>query len=147
VLGILLICWPLVEIFVAIKVADALGVLWTLLLLVAGWPLGTWAIRSQGAAALRRLGDAIAAGRSPEREVLDGVLVLAGGALLMVPGFITDVIGLCLLLAPTRAVMRGLLVRNLESRLVLRATGASRPRERYDVDSTATDVEQRRLRQ
>jgi UPF0716 protein FxsA len=146
-LAILLICWPLIEIFAAIQVAQAIGVLWTVLLLIAGWPLGTWAIRSEGRAAWRRLGEAIAAGRPPGREVLDGALVLAGGALLMVPGFVTDVIGVCLLLAPTRAGMRALLARNLESRLVLRATragdaraGDARARERYDVDSTATDV-------
>jgi UPF0716 protein FxsA len=139
VVAILLI-WPLVEIFAAIAVAHVIGVLWTVLLLAAGWPIGMWAIRSEGRAAWQRLGEAIAAGRPPGREVLDGALVLAGGALLIVPGFVTDVIGLCLLPAPTRAGLRFLLVRNLQSRLVVRATRADRAGERYDVDSTATDV-------
>ena len=96
-------------------------------------------------AAWRRLGDAIAAGRPPGREVLDGALVLIGGALLIIPGFITDAVGICLLLPPTRLLMRGLLVRNLQSRVVLQATRFSRQSQPYDVESTATDVDQPRL--
>jgi UPF0716 protein FxsA len=142
---LLLIAWPIAEVFVAIKVAEAIGVLPMLLLLVASWPAGSWALRSRGRAAWRRLGDAGATGRPPGREVLDGALVLLGGLLLIVPGFITDVFGLVLLLPPTRALTRRLLLRNLHSRLVVRATRFARPRSRYDVDSTATDVEPPRL--
>lgn len=143
---LLLIVWPVAEVFVAIKVADAIGVLLTLALLVASWPIGSWALRSRGRAAWRRLGDAAATGRPPGRPVLDGALVLAGGFLMIVPGFITDAIGAALLLPPTRALVRGLLVRNLQSRLVVRATGFNRGGRDYDVDSTATDVEPPRLR-
>jgi UPF0716 protein FxsA len=142
---LLLIVWPVAEIYVAIKVAEAIGVLWTVLLLIAGWPVGTWAIRTAGRTAWRRLGEAVAAGRPPGREVLNGALVLAGGTLLLVPGFITDLLGLCLLLAPSRALTRGLLVRNFQSRFVVRATGATRAPQRYDVDSTATDVSRPKL--
>jgi UPF0716 protein FxsA len=142
---LLLICWPVAEVFVAIQVADAIGVVATVLLLLASWPLGTWALRSRGRAAWRRLGDAVAAGRPPGREVLDGALILVGGLLLIVPGFITDAFGLLLLITPTRAATRGLLARNLQSRLVVRATGFSRRRASDDVDSTATDVDQPRL--
>jgi UPF0716 protein FxsA len=142
---LLLICWPVAEVFVAIQVADAIGVVATVLLLLASWPLGTWALRSRGRAAWRRLADAVAAGRPPGREVLDGALILVGGLLLIVPGFITDALGLLLFITPTRAATRGLLARNLQSRLVVRATGFSRGRASDDVDSTATDVDQPRL--
>jgi UPF0716 protein FxsA len=140
------IVWLLVELFVAVQVADAIGVLYTVLLLIASWPLGAWALRSQGGAAWRRLSAAVAAGRSPGREVLDGVLILIGGLLLIVPGFLSDVLGVCLLLPPTRALLRGRASRHLHSRFVVRATrfaGDARP---YDVDSTATDVDQSQLR-
>jgi UPF0716 protein FxsA len=141
---ILLIAWPVAEVLLAIQVAHAIGVLTTVVLLVLTWPLGSWALRSQGQAAWRRLMDAVAQGRTPTREALDGVLVLIGGVFLIIPGFITDVIGACLLLAPTRAAARGLLTRNLQSRVVVRASRfGSRP---YDVDSTAHDVDQPRLR-
>jgi UPF0716 protein FxsA len=142
---VLLILWPIAELYVAIKVAEAIGVLLTVLALIATWPLGTWALRSQGRAAWRRLGEAVAAGRSPGREVLNGALVLLGGVLLIIPGFITDLIGAVLLAPPTRALTRGLLVRNLQSRVVVRATQFGQPRQPYDVDSSATDVQPPRL--
>ena len=63
-------------------------------------------MRSQGRAAWRRFNDVAAAGRLPAREVLDGVLVIFGGALLLTPGFVTDILGLLFLLPPTRAIVR-----------------------------------------
>ena len=142
---LLLILWPVAEIFVAIKIAEAIGVLATVLLLMAGWPVGVWLVRAEGRAAWRRLGSAVAAGRPPGREVLDGALVLTGGGLLIVPGFITDVIGILLLAPPTRALARSTIVRNFQSRLVVQATRFSRPPSAYDVDSTASDVENHEL--
>jgi UPF0716 protein FxsA len=139
-----LFLWPVAELFVAIQVAHLIGILDTIVLLIVTWPLGSWALRSQGRAAWRRLGAAVAAGRRPAREVLDGALVLAGGLLLIVPGFITDVIGVLLLAPPTRALARGLLGRNLGSRVVARVTRAGT--QPYDVDSTAHEVDQPRLR-
>jgi UPF0716 protein FxsA len=139
------ILWAAAELFVAIKVAEAIGVLPTVLLLLVTWPLGTWVLRSHGRAAWRRLGAAVAEGRSPGREVLDGVLILLGGLLLIVPGFLSDVLGAIALLPPTRALLRGQLARHVQSRFVVQATrftGASGP---YDVDSTATDVDQPQL--
>jgi UPF0716 protein FxsA len=147
ILLLLFVVWAALELFVAIQVAGAIGVLATVVLLLLSWPLGSWALRSQGRAAWRRLGDAVSAGRSPDREVLDGVLVLLGGVLLILPGFISDVVGVLALLPPTRALMRRGLARNLRSRVVVSATrftDASRP---YDVDSTATDVDQPQLQQ
>ena len=103
---LLFVVWVAAELFVAIKVANAIGVLATVVLLLLSWPLGSWVLRSQGRAAWRRLGAAVSAGRSPGREVLDGALVLLGGVLLIVPGFISDVLGVLALLPPTRALMR-----------------------------------------
>lgn len=138
---VLLIAWPIAELFVAIEVAGAIGVLATVLLLILSWPAGVWLMRAEGRVAWRRLSAAAAAGRPPAREVIDGGLVLAGGALLIVPGFITDVLGLALLLGPTRSLARGAIVRNFRSRLVVRATSFGRPSSGYDIDSTATDVD------
>lgn len=139
-----LLIWPLAEVFVAVLVAESIGVLYTVLLLLAAWPLGRWALRSQGGAAWRRLKVAVADGRAPAREVLEGTLVVAGGVLLMIPGFITDVIGICLLLPPIRALMRHGPLRQLQDRMMVGAArAATRP---YDVDSTARDIDQPQLR-
>jgi UPF0716 protein FxsA len=143
---LLLILWAAAELFVAIEVASAIGVLATVLLLIAGWPLGAWALRSQGRVVWRRFTDAVARGKPPGRQAVDGALVLIGGLLMLIPGFFTDVLGALLLLPPTRALPRGLLVRHLNSRLVVRAAGFGRRPVAYDADSTATDLEQPRLR-
>ncbi len=139
------IIWLLAEVFVAIKVAQAIGVLAMILLLLVSWPLGGWALRSQGRAAWGRLRAAVAAGHTPGREVLDGVLILIGGLLLIVPGFISDLVAVCALLPPTRALLRGRLARHLHSRLLIGATRSGHPARPYAVDSTATDVDQSQL--
>ncbi len=143
---VLLLCWPVAEVFVAIKVADAIGAVATLALLIASWPAGSWALRSQGRAAWRRFAIAINQRRPPGREAVDGTLVLLGGGMLIVPGFITDVAGLLLLAPPTRALLRGVLLRNFRSRVLARAVRVTRGGRPYDVDATAHDVEPPRLR-
>ena len=72
-------------------------------------------------------------------------MVLLGGVLLIVPGFITDVVGLLMLLPPTRSVARSAIMRNLQSRVVVGATRFARRPSAYDVDSTGSDVDQAHL--
>ena len=145
--------WALAELLVAIKVAEAIGVGLTVLLLVAGVPVGVWLLRAEGRTAWRRLSAAVQAGRPPAHEAIDGALVLAGGMLLIVPGFISDAIGLLLGFAPTRALARLGIARNLRRWIVVAATRFTRGAPgAYDVDSTvtadsnATDVHPPRLR-
>jgi UPF0716 protein FxsA len=135
-----LLLWPIAELIAIVVVAEQIGVWWTLLLLALGLPVGWWMMRSQGRGVMRRLSTAITERRPPAREVLDGALVLLGGFLVIVPGFISDVFGLLLILPPTRAVARRLLAPRLRSRVVVRAVGFGAPRRDYDVDSTARDV-------
>src|SRR5919201_3250506 len=127
-LVLLFIVVPIVEIYVIIQVGQAIGALWTIALLVADSILGSLLMRAQGRAAWRRFNEAIGVGRVPAREVLDGVLVIFGGALLLTPGFLTHVFGLSFLLPPTRAVVRRLLVRSLSRRFVVAVPGAAGPR-------------------
>lgn len=143
---LLLLLWPVAELIVIVKVAEAIGVLLTLVLLFAGWPVGMWAIRSEGRVVWRRMAEAVQAGRVPAREVLDGALVLIGGTLLMIPGFITDVIGILLLLPPVRIPLRHLLARNVRSPVIAQTVRFTTRGREYDVDSTATDVDQPQLR-
>lgn len=130
----LFIVVPLAELYVILKVGDAIGVLPTIALLAADSLLGTILLRSQGRAVWRRFNETLAAGRMPHREVMDGVLVIFGAAFLITPGFITDIVGVALLLPPTRTLVRRLVVRRLGRRVSVTTTG--RP---YDVDGTATE--------
>ena len=112
-LVLLFVVVPIIELFVIIQVGEAIGVLPTIALLVADSILGAMLMRSQGRIAWGRFNAALAEGRIPHREVLDGVLIIMGGAFLLTPGFISDILGLLLLLPPTRAVVRRALVRVL----------------------------------
>src|ERR687896_1085789 len=148
----LFIAVPLVELYVITEVVgEAIGPVWTILLLAADSVLGSLLLRSQGRAVWRRFSDAFQAGRMPHREVVDGVLVIFGGAFLITPGFLTDVVGLLLLLPPTRAVVRRLVARRLGRRVVVAGVDrVGRRRVEPDgewVEGTATDIdsEPRRL--
>jgi UPF0716 protein FxsA len=142
-LVLLFIAVPIVEIYVIIQVGQAIGALWTIALLVADSILGSMLMRAQGRAAWRRFNAAIAEGRVPAREVLDGVLVVFGGALLLTPGFVTDIFGLIFLLPPTRAIVRRLLVRRFAGRI--RVSGPPGAGSVFDVDGTAHEVDPRVL--
>jgi UPF0716 protein FxsA len=148
-LVLLFIVVPIVEIYVIIQVGQAIGALWTIALLVADSIIGAMLMRAQGRSAWRRFNEAIAAGRIPAREVVDGALVIFGGALLLTPGFVTDIFGAAFLLPPTRAVIRPLLIRRFAGRFIVAVPGSARPRGQQpqggDVDSTATEVDPRAL--
>ena len=139
----LFIVVPLAELYVILKVGDAIGVLPTIALLALDSLLGTLLLRTQGRAVWRRFNETLAAGRMPHREVMDGVLVIFGGAFLITPGFITDIVGLLLLLPPTRSVIRGVVARRLGRRVATGATarfGRREPRG-YDVEGTAHEYD------
>ena len=151
---LIFVIWPLAELFVIIKVSEAIGFLWMLLLLIISWPLGSRILRAQGRAAWRQFVEATQAGRPPANEALNGALVLTGGLLLMVPGFISDVIGLLLLLPPTRAAARRLVARHHRSVWIGRAAnfgsgfggdrrnpGGNGTGQQYDADATAVDID------
>jgi UPF0716 protein FxsA len=140
----LFIVVPIAELYVIIQVGGAIGIWWTILLLLADSVLGSLLLRAQGRSVWRRFNTALAEGKMPNREVLDGVLVVFGGAFLITPGFLTDIVGLLLLIPPTRSLVRRLLVRRLGRRISVGVAG--RPRVRYDVDGTAHEYENPRDR-
>jgi UPF0716 protein FxsA len=165
-LVLIFIVLPIAELYVIIQVGGLIGAGPTIAILILDSLIGAWLWRHQGRAAWRRFNAALQEGRVPAREVLDGTLIIFGGALLITPGFISDVVGILLLLPPTRAVVRGTLVAVFARRFPVAtvggaaagaATRAARARRRrpgepdaprapgatddYDVEGTAVDVE------
>src|SRR5256714_13916984 len=140
---VIFIVVPLAELYVILKVADSLlGWPLTIALLAADSLLGSWLLRSQGRAVWNRFNEALRAGRVPHNEVIDGVLVIFGGAFLITPGFITDVLGLVLLVPPTRRLVRLAARRSLERRAIVAVAGPpgrSRRGHDYDVEGTASE--------
>jgi UPF0716 protein FxsA len=133
-LALLFLLVPIAELYVIYQVGDAIGIWWTFLLLAADSLLGSFLLKSQGRAVWRRFNDNLAQGRVPHREVIDGVLVIFGGAFLITPGFLTDIVGVVLLIPPTRSLVRRFLARRLGRRVVI-ADG----RRDYDVEGTARE--------
>jgi UPF0716 protein FxsA len=117
---LLFVVVPIVEIWVIVQVGQAIGVVPTILLLLADAIIGTWLFRREGRKAWAALREAIAAGRVPAKEVADGALVVVGGAFLLSPGFVTDAVGLLCVLPPTRAFLRRALTGVVRARLLRR---------------------------
>ena len=101
-----LILGPLIEIAVFIQVGGAIGLWPTLILIVVTALLGTWQLRAQGLATLSRARSQMDRGVMPARELFDGVCLVIAGALLLVPGFVTDVIGALLFVPALRNALR-----------------------------------------
>lgn len=112
--GLLLLAFlvvPFAELYVILQVADVIGGWETVGLLVLMSILGSWLVKREGARAWGAFQLAMKEGRVPAKETADGALVILGGALLLTPGFLTDVFGILCLLPPTRVVVRRTLLR------------------------------------
>jgi UPF0716 protein FxsA len=110
ILVVAFIAVPLAEIYLIIQVGQVIGPWWTIAVLIAISILGSWLVRREGRRTWRALTGALATGRIPDREVLDAGMVLVGGALMLTPGFLTDVVGLFVMLPATRPMARRVLV-------------------------------------
>jgi UPF0716 protein FxsA len=117
----LFIIVPIVELAVIIQVGQAIGVLPTIALLLAVSFVGSWLVKREGMGVWRRFNEQVSAGKVPGKEIADGVMILLAGALLLTPGFVTDIVGILLLLPPVRAAIRTTVV----------ARAAQRARRQY----------------
>jgi UPF0716 protein FxsA len=131
---------PLLDLWVLLRIGRAVGFWPALALVVATGLAGAWLARAEGFRVLRSWQSSLASGRMPEEGVLSGVLVLVGAALLVAPGVITDVIGLALLVPPTRrlaaAALRRRFLRSVETgrvRVVTYGAPRTSPRASDDV--------------
>lgn len=121
VLGVLLVL-GIAEIFVLIALASRIGATLTFLLMILTSAAGAWLAKREGAGAWRRVRAASAAGRVPAVEVVDALLVFVAGLLLLLPGFLSDVIGVTLAVPPVRRRVGSLLLAGMERRVPLSTT-------------------------
>jgi UPF0716 protein FxsA len=120
VLALLFLVVPFVELFVLIQVGQAIGTLPTVGLLVVVSVVGAWLVKKEGLGVIRRAQEQVRRGQVPGRELVDGVLILLAGALMLTPGFFTDVFGLALMVPPVRAALRAAASAQLARRAALR---------------------------
>lgn len=118
-LFLLFILMPIVEIAVLIQVGGSIGLVPTLLIIIATAILGTYLLRQQGLATLTKAQQRMSSGQLPAEQMMEGVILLIGGVLLLTPGFVTDAFGFCCLFPLTRQWM----ARKLASRSVIGVWG------------------------
>lgn len=108
---------PVIEVWLLIRIGRVIGALPTVAVLIAISMAGAWLARSQGFRVIVSIRQELAAGRLPAAHILDGAFILAGGILLLTPGFFTDFVGLFLLVPVSRRLVKLWLGRWLEQKL------------------------------
>jgi UPF0716 protein FxsA len=132
---------PLLELWVIAQVAQRIDLLPTLAILLTVSVVGAWVVKREGRAAWDRFREALGQ-RIPAVEVVDGALVLVGGTLLLTPGFITDAVGLLLVIPPTRAVANRMIRSRVRGTFGLGPAQPGAPRSRSATDpADPIDVE------
>jgi len=117
---VLLLLLPIVELAVLIQVGTWIGAGWTILLVIAGGVVGSVLLRRQGLAVLRRAQEAADRGELPVGAVFEGFCVVAGAILLIIPGFVTDVVGILLLIPFLRDALGRWLLQRMQASGALR---------------------------
>jgi UPF0716 protein FxsA len=149
-LVLLFIALPIAELYVIVQFSHAIGFLNTLGLIILIAIVGSWLIKREGVKVWNSFTSQIQAGKVPSREIADGVCLLMAGALMLTPGFLTDVVALLLLFPPTRALARRWLMSrtgfaSLTTGRVIKTTyrrpGAGAPGgDASFTDTTATEI-------
>jgi len=114
---VMFVVWSIIELFVMVQIASEIGVLPTILAVVAMSVAGLWLMKVEGLGVLRRLTGQLDRGELPTDEVVNGALIVIGGLLMFIPGFVTGAVGLLLLLPPVRALVRPMVVARAKRRL------------------------------
>lgn len=117
-LALAFVAVPLIEIYVIVQVGQVIGAWWTIALLLAAGIIGSWLMKREGGRAWRALQEALSRGRMPARELADGILILIAGTLMLTPGFLSDVVGLFLILPLTRPLARAMLTGFVTRKLI-----------------------------
>lgn len=138
ILLFLFIVLPIVELYTIIRMSGTIGFFNTLGLMFLVAVLGSWLVRREGFRVWKRFNESLRTGQIPAREIVDGVLILGAGALLLTPGFFSDVFALLMLFPPTRIMFRTYLLRRSTKGTVFFGTRRS-PFGDY-IDTEGTDI-------
>ncbi len=123
---------PVIELALLVEVGGRIGVAPTIAVVLGTGAAGAWLARSQGLRALQRLQEAVRTAQFPREEIFDGILILAGGLLLLTPGFLTDILGFCALVPGSRYLLKTLVKSRVRGRMQNPRDGAVHAH--YSVD-------------
>ena len=116
---------PLIELYLFLLIGGKIGIIPTVATVIITGFLGAWLTKQQGIKTLARYQQTLSEGRLPHTEVIEGIMILAAGAVLLTPGFLTDFIGFSLLIPPVRAWVRERLTNYLKDRIQVAGTAAT----------------------
>lgn len=125
VLVLILLVLPFIEVAVFVGVAGQVGLLPSVAGILVLGVVGAWLIRHEGLGVWRRAEQRLRAGEVPAAEVVNGLLLLAAGAALVLPGFVSDLLAIALLVPPVRAAVRALLLGRFERRVEATLAGST----------------------
>lgn len=138
---VLFIVIPLVELYLIIEVGSVIGALWTIFLVVLTAVVGVTLLRVQGFSTLNRARQNMEMGTLPAMEMMEGIVLAVGGALLITPGFLTDTLGFMCLIPVTRRAF----IRYVMRRSIIHGQGFyHHTRTHYDPDNTGSGQNQGR---
>lgn len=123
IFAVLFLIIPIIEIFFLIKVGEVIGALPTIILVVLTAVIGAGLLRQQGLSTLARLQQSLGQGKLPAQEMIEGVLLAVGGALLMTPGFVTDTMGFLCLLPVTRQLLAKAIIKRSALQMQIKMGG------------------------
>ena len=139
VLLALLVLVPLAEVWVIVQVGSSLGIVTTVALLVGVSVMGTALAKYEGVRVFRSFMSAIDKGEMPSRDIVAGACLLVSGVLFLIPGFVTDVLGIVLLLPPVRAGLAHFILRRRGVRSKTRVVRATYSGPIVDVTSVVNE--------
>lgn len=116
-LVLLFLVLPILELYVIVQVAGGIGTLETIGLLIVISVVGAWLVRREGTSVLRKIQQQLQNQQMPTKQIVDGGLIMFAGALMLTPGFVTDAVGVLLLIPPTRIAVRQVLMRRFSGRV------------------------------
>ncbi len=112
ILFLVVLIIPFAEIYLLLEVGGIIGALPTIFLVVFTAVLGSWLLKQQGFATFKRFQDCLRQGEIPAYEMIEGPIILVGGALLLTPGFITDIFGFACLIPQLRRKIAQYVIEN-----------------------------------
>lgn len=134
ILLLLFLTIPLVEIYLLIEIGSVIGAIATVFLVVFTAVLGAMLLQAQGVSTLRRVQEAMARGEVPAIEMVEGVMLVIGGALLLTPGFFTDLFGFICLISPLRRALIRIWLRRYGQVHVRSSTDQTAPKDPKTLD-------------
>ena len=133
---LLFILVPVAELAIFISLGEKIGLFATLGIIILTAFIGAYLTKSQGLKALNNYQQALAQGKLPHEEVMDGLMILIAGAVLLTPGFLTDAIGFSLLIPPFRKVVKAIIKARLKGRVDVVSQNVNAATQNFSQDGS-----------